>query len=64
MFLRNFIYALHGYEFRNEELFAIFSEFSWYYPQSWLNDKIDDLLSEKEKQLINDVLEIEKSRGE
>jgi hypothetical protein len=64
MFLRNFIYALHGYEFRNEELFAIFSEFSWYYPQSWLNDKIDNLLSEKEKQLINDVLEIEKSRGE
>lgn len=64
MFLRNFIYALHGYEFRNEELFAIFSEFSWYYPQPWLNDKIDDLLSEKEKQLINDVLEIEKSRGE
>ena len=64
MFLRNYVYALHGYEFQNEELFAIFSMFSWYYPQGWKNETIDDELSEKEKQLINDILELEKSRGE
>ncbi|MBN2729993.1 MAG: YARHG domain-containing protein [Bacteroidales bacterium] len=62
MFLRNFIYAIHGYEFRNEELYAIFSMFSWYYPQGWKNETIDDELSPKEKQLINDIVKIEKSR--
>ncbi len=64
MFLRNYIFAQHGYEFRNEELIAIFSMFSWYYPQAWKNDEIDKEFSKEEMQLINDILEIEKSRGQ
>lgn len=61
-FLRNFIYAMHGYAFQHEESLAIFSLFSWYYPRPWLNDNIDDLLSDKEKKLIEDILEIEKTK--
>lgn len=64
MFLRNYIFAQHGYEFRNEELYAIFSMFSWYYPQGWKNEEIEKEFSKAELQLLNDILEIEKSRGE
>lgn len=57
--LRNTIYALHGYEFKNEELKELFNEQKWYKVDS---NFTEDSFSKIEKANIKTLLEEEKSR--
>jgi len=57
--LRNTIYAQYGYDFNSPDLKEYFSQFAWYMPDP--NLKIEDIkLTEKEKELIEQILTKEK----
>jgi len=56
--LRNCIFARHGYEFKSAELRNIFSQFDWYDPGSYSDDKLTD----SDKEIIEYIKELE--RGE
>jgi len=40
--LRNCVFARHGYEFKSAELRNYFSQFDWYEPGSYSDDKLSD----------------------
>lgn len=56
-FIRNLVYAKHGYIFKSEDLKNIFEKFDWYKPNSSYNDS---MLSSEEKKLIKRIQENEK----
>ncbi|MFA0960471.1 YARHG domain-containing protein [Roseivirga sp. BDSF3-8] len=57
--LRNAIYAHYGYDFNSTELRQYFSQFDWYMPDP--NLKMEDIhLTDKEKELIDRIKELEK----
>ncbi|HRH38494.1 MAG TPA: YARHG domain-containing protein, partial [Flavobacteriales bacterium] len=57
--LRNTIYAIHGYAFKDKELRSFFERFPWYVPEPSL-DLTALGLSREEQGLINGVIEMEK----
>ena len=59
-FIRNLVYAKHGYIFKSEDLKNIFEKFDWYKPDSSYNDS---MLSSEEKRLIKNVQEEEKEKN-
>lgn len=56
-FLRNQIYARHGYIFKSKKYTDYFEKFKWYFPE---HENVDELLSEQEKDLINYFVVLEK----
>lgn len=57
---RNSIYAMHGYAFRDGELWNYFSQFEWYIPDP--NLRIGDIiLSRREKDYVNEIIDLERS---
>ena len=59
-FIRNLVYAKHGYIFKSEDLKNIFEKCDWYKPDSSYNDS---MLSSEEKRLIKNVQEEEKEKN-
>jgi len=59
-FIRNEIYARHGYIFQTEPFKSYFSEKSWYVPNENFNES---MLSDIEKVNVNTILEYEKRMG-
>ncbi|MGB0868907.1 MAG: YARHG domain-containing protein [Flavobacteriales bacterium] len=57
--MRNTIYAQYGYDFKNSELKAYFTQFEWYLPDPNLNMQ-NIVLTNKEKIFIDKILAIEK----
>lgn len=55
-YLRNLVYARHGYVFKSEDLKAFFGKFNWYKPNAQFSE---DGLSRLEKEYINSLLEWE-----
>ncbi|MDA3884442.1 MAG: YARHG domain-containing protein, partial [Candidatus Delongbacteria bacterium] len=49
-FLTNFIYALNGYDFKDDKWEALFKCFKWYKPTTTA-----PVLSEEEQKIINEI---------
>lgn len=60
---RNEIYARHGRKFRNQELVNYFSKQPWYQPSIEPDSFTSDMLSGVERDNVNAMISIEKSRG-
>ena len=57
--LRNAVYAFHGYQFKNPDLFKYFSQFEWYMPDPNLSsEKIK--LTQKEQKFIDEIIALSK----
>ena len=59
-YLRNSIYAKHGYVFKSDELDRYFSQFSWYYRDYNVTDAI---LNRTERANTNLIKEYQKEYG-
>jgi len=60
--MRNFGFALRGYEFKSADLKAFYSKFFWYKPDATL--KAEEIeLSGAEKAFIDKVRSVEASKG-
>lgn len=58
---RNYLFAIHGYDFKNTEIKNYFSKFFWYSPEATI--KADtSLFSWNEKGMLKTILEIETKR--
>ena len=58
-YLRNLIYARHGYIFKSADLNEYFSKFNWYKPNPNFSE---DLLTNKEKDCIEYILKNENGK--
>ena len=56
--LRNLLYAMHGYQFKSNDLNLLFSGFKWYAPSVTDSTKIE--FSENEKEILDYIIELEK----
>ena len=54
-YLRNSVYARHGYVFKSQELNNYFKQFSWYYPNSSVTDAV---LNRTEKENVENIIPI------
>ncbi|MCV9388438.1 YARHG domain-containing protein [Reichenbachiella ulvae] len=57
--IRNEIFARKGYRFKSDDLVKYFSGFDWYEPKY---DNVDSLLSDLDKQNIQNIVELEKEK--
>lgn len=55
---KNALFAYHGYEFRDKELFDYFSKYFWYIPDPNIRNDIE-ILNSIEKRLFNRIIELE-----
>ncbi len=58
-YLRNLIYAKHGYRFKSKDLQNIYENFSWYKPNESFSE---DDFSRQEKSLLRSILYYEKNQ--
>lgn len=59
-YLRNSIYARHGYVFNSDELNKYFNQFSWYYPDSSVSGSV---LNKTEQANVEMIKEYQKDYG-
>jgi hypothetical protein len=59
LILRNAVYAVHGYKFKNQELLKYFSKLDWYIPDPNISSK-KIVLSDQEQNFLNTIIQLSK----
>lgn len=56
---RNALFAIHGYKFRDPELFDYFSKYFWYIPNETISGNVE-ILNHMQRNLFDRIVELEK----
>jgi YARHG domain/Domain of unknown function (DUF4424) len=59
LILRNAVYAIHGYRFKNQDLLKYFSKFEWYIPDPNITSE-EIKLNDREQKFLDQVVQLSK----